>query len=78
MEVSSSHGWWKFYNFQEVPILAFVMVDEKYFGNGVGLNEENVILPLLGPHKFNTRRQMGIFIDGMFLGGGKVAEFLIS
>mmetsp|Transcript_30693 Transcript_30693/g.45432 ORF Transcript_30693/g.45432 Transcript_30693/m.45432 type:complete len:237 (+) Transcript_30693:55-765(+) len=72
-----AHGSWKlqmatgggkFKQFKKVPIFAFAMVDDLNFGNGVGWNEDNIILSLLGPHVFSTRkRQMVITIDDLFL-----------
>ena len=59
-----AHGSWKlqlatgggrFNTFKPVPIFAFAMIDEHNFGNGVGLNEETIILSLLGPHYFKRR-----------------------
>jgi hypothetical protein len=53
------------------------MIDEKQFGNGVGLNEDTIILSLLGPHYFNTKRRvMGIGIEDMFLFSKKVTQFV--
>ena len=41
-------------------------------GNGVGINEDNIMLSLLGPHYFNAkRRQMVITIDELFLFASK-------
>lgn len=67
-------------SFKPVPIFAFAMIDEMNFGNGVGFNENNIILSLLGPHIFNEKqRRMFIVIDDMYvLGGRKVTEFLPS
>ena len=72
-----AHGSWKlqlatgggkYTTFKPVPIFAFAMIDETNFGNGVGFNEDNIILSLLGPHIFNAkRRQMIITIDDVFL-----------
>lgn len=83
-----AHGSWKlqlatgggkFKNFKPVPIFAFAMVDEENFGNGVGINEKIILLSLLGPHDFNTkRRQMIINIDDMFILGSNVSKSLPS
>ena len=72
-----AHGSWhlqlatgggKYTAFKPVPIFAFAMIDETNFGNGVGFNEDNIVLSLLGPHIFNAkRRQMVITIDDVFL-----------
>lgn len=72
-----AHGSWKlqlatgggrYTTFKPVPIFAYAMIDEANFGNGVGFNQDTIILSLLGPHYFNTkRRQMGIGIDEMYL-----------
>ena len=77
-----AHGSWKlqlatgggkYTNFKPVPIFAYAMIDELCFGNGVGLNQDTIILSLLGPHHFNAkRRQMGIGIDDMYLFSNKV------
>jgi len=84
-----AHGSWrlqlatgggKYTTFKKVPIFAFAMIDDKNFGNGVGWNQDSIILSLLGPHFFNTqRRQMVITIDDMYLRriqGNKVCAFL--
>lgn len=70
-------GGGKFTIFKEVPIFAFAMLDQTNFGNGVGLNEDTILLSLLGPHELITkRRQMVINIDDVFLGGGKVTKYM--
>ena len=70
-------GGGKFTNFKPVPIFAYAMIDEKHFGNGVGLNQDTIILSLLGPHYFNTKRRvMGIGIEDMFLFSNKVTQFV--
>jgi hypothetical protein len=84
----AAHGSWrlqlatgggKFTTFKSVPIFAFAMIDEHNFGNGVGFNDDSIVLSLLGPHYFNTqRRQMVITIDDMYLGGKKVTNFVPS
>jgi len=75
-----AHGSWKlqlatgggrFTTFKPVPIFAFAMIDEHNFGNGVGLNQDNIILSLSGPHYFK-RRQMGIGIENMYLFSNEV------
>jgi hypothetical protein len=81
-----SHGSWKLQlatgggklkKFKPVPIFAFAMVDEENFGNGVGVNENWILLSLLGPHIFNTkRRQMIITVDDMYLFGSNVSNLL--
>ena len=61
-------GGGKFTAFKSVPIFAFAMIDEENFGNGVGLNNEFIMLSLLGPHVFNASiRQMVINVDELFL-----------
>lgn len=68
-------GGGKYTVFKPVPIFAFAMLDEKNFGNGVGLNEDIVLLSLLGPHDLVTkRRQMMINIDDVFLGSRRVTD----
>lgn len=68
-------GGGRFAEFKPVPIFAFAMLDEKNFGNGIGFNEKNVILSLLGPHELITkRRQMVINIDDIFLFANKVTD----
>lgn len=77
-----AHGSWKlqlatgggkYTIFKPVPIFAYAMIDEQCFGNGVGVNQDTIILSLLGPHYFNTkRRQMGIGIEEMYLFANKV------
>jgi hypothetical protein len=70
-------GGGKFTNFKPVPIFAYAMIDEKCFGNGVGLNQDTIILSLLGPHYFNTKKRvMGIGIEDMFLFSNKVTQFV--
>ncbi len=69
-------GGGKFTTFKEVPIFAFAMVDEKNFGNGVGFNENSIILSLLGPHIFNNKKQMTICIDDIHIAGKKVTSFV--
>jgi len=81
-----AHGSWKlqlatgggrYTTFKPVPIFAFALVDEDNFGNGVGFGEGNIILSLLGPHLFNTRRrQMVITINDMFLFGNEVTDYV--
>lgn len=81
-----AHGSWKlqlatgggrYTKFKPVPIFAYAMIDDKCFGNGVGLNQDTIILSLLGPHHFNTkRRQMGIGIDDMFLFSNDITKFV--
>ena len=82
----SAHGSWKlelatgggkYTAFKAVPIFAFAVVDEENFGNGVGFNQDNIVLSLLGPHIFNTkRRQMVITIDDMFLFANKATSVI--
>ena len=81
-----AHGSWKlqlatgggkYTSFKKVPIFAFAVIDEQNFGNGVGWNQDSIILSLLGPHVFNTqRRQMVITIDDMYLWGYNVTKFV--
>lgn len=81
-----AHGSWKLQlatgggrstTFKPVPIFAYAMIDEKCFGNGVGFNQDNIILSLLGPHYFNVkRRSMGLGIEDMFLFSNKSTQFL--
>ena len=81
-----AHGSWRLslatgggqYNtFKPIPIFAYAMIDEKCFGNGVGLNDNTIILSLLGPHYFNAkRRQMGIGIEEVFLFSKKVTPLV--
>lgn len=83
-----AHGSWKlqlatgggkFTTFKPVPIFAFAMIDEENFGNGVGLNQDLILLSLLGPHIFNTkRRQMTILIDDIFLFASKCTGWVPS
>lgn len=85
---NKAHGSWKLqlatgggksFTFKPVPIFAFAMIDETNFGNGVGWNQDSIILSLLGPHYFNTqRRQMVITIDDMYLSGNPVTKFVPS
>mmetsp|Transcript_3762 Transcript_3762/g.9862 ORF Transcript_3762/g.9862 Transcript_3762/m.9862 type:complete len:233 (-) Transcript_3762:213-911(-) len=59
--------------FKPVPIFAFAMLDERNFGNGVGINENAILLSLLGPHELVTkRRMMMINVDDVFLGSRRV------
>jgi hypothetical protein len=61
--------------FKPVPIFAFAMLDEVNFGNGVGINENIILLSLLGPHELITRRRMMMInIDDVFLGSKKVTD----
>lgn len=70
-------GGGKFTNFKPVSIFAYAMIDENCFGNGVGLNQDTIILSLLGPHYFNTKKRvMGIGIEDMFLFSNKVTQFV--
>lgn len=81
-----AHGSWKlqlatgggkYTSFKKVPIFAFAIIDEQNFGNGVGWNQDSIILSLLGPHVFNTkRRQMVITINEMYLWGSNVTRFV--
>jgi len=81
-----AHGSWKlqlatgggrYTTFKPVPIFAYAMIDEQCFGNGIGFNEDKIILSLLGPHYFNAkRRQMGIGIDEMYLFSNEVTQFV--
>eukprot|EP00980_Cylindrotheca_fusiformis_P030045 scaffold24257_cov113-Cylindrotheca_fusiformis.AAC.1 len=69
-------GGGKYRTFKPVPIFAFAMLDETNFGNGIGWNQDGIILSLLGPHVLNTKqRRMFITIDDIFLGGSKVSDF---
>eukprot|EP00584_Thalassiosira_punctigera_P021108 CAMPEP_0172549006 /NCGR_PEP_ID=MMETSP1067-20121228/18186_1 /TAXON_ID=265564 ORGANISM="Thalassiosira punctigera, Strain Tpunct2005C2" /NCGR_SAMPLE_ID=MMETSP1067 /ASSEMBLY_ACC=CAM_ASM_000444 /LENGTH=251 /DNA_ID=CAMNT_0013336317 /DNA_START=204 /DNA_END=959 /DNA_ORIENTATION=+ len=79
-----AHGSWKlqlatgggrYTTFKPVPIFAYAMIDDTCFGNGVGLNQETIILSLLGPHYFNAkRRQMGIGIEDVYLFSNEVTQ----
>ena len=69
-------GGGRFTTFKPVPIFAFAMLDEDNFGNGVGVNQDNIILSLLGPHELTKRRQMIINIDDIFLGSRQVTEYM--
>jgi hypothetical protein len=61
--------------FKPLPIFAFAMLDEENFGNGVGINENMILLSLLGPHELITkRRMMMINIDDVFLASKKVTD----
>lgn len=61
--------------FKPVPIFAFAMLDKENFGNGVGINENLILLSLLGPHELITkRRMMMINIDDVFLASNKVTD----
>jgi hypothetical protein len=81
-----AHGSWKLQlatgggkstSFRKVPIFAFAMIDEHNFGNGVGWNQDSIILSLLGPHFFNAqRRQMVITIDDMYLWGNNLSALV--
>jgi hypothetical protein len=81
-----AHGSWKlqlatgggkFKTFKPIPIFAFAVIDENNFGNGVGINQDIILLSLLGPHYFNEKiRQMVITIDDMYLGGNAVTSML--
>ena len=63
--------------FKAVPIFAFAMIDDNNFGNGVGFNQDSIILSLLGNHHFDEKkRQMGIGIDDMYLFSSPVTGFL--
>ena len=85
---NEAHGSWKlqlatgggkYTTFKPVPIFAFAMIDQDNFGNGVGWNQDSIILSLLGRHYFHTqRRQMVITIDNMYLGGNNVTNFVPS
>lgn len=80
------HGSWKlqlatgggkFTTFKPVPIFAYAMIDEHNFGNGVGFNQDGIILSLLGPHYFNAkRRQMGLGINDLFLFSKKLTQWV--
>ena len=81
-----AHGSWKlqlatgggkYTSFKKVPIFAFAMIDEQNFGNGVGWNQDGIVLSLLGPHIYNTqRRQMIITVDEVYLWGSNVTKFV--
>lgn len=63
--------------FKPVPIFAYARVDETTFGNGVGLNENIILLSLLGPRDFDAKkRQMKICIDDMFIFSWNVTNVL--
>ena len=51
-----------------------MLIDENNFGNGVGLNQDTVILSLfVGPHYFNTKRRViEIGMEDMFHFSSKV------
>lgn len=68
-------GGGRYTTFKRVPIFAFAVIDETNFGNGVGLNENSIVLSLLGPHIFTPRkRQMVITIDDLYLFGSKMTD----
>lgn len=81
-----AHGSWRLslatgggqYNtFKPIPIFAYAMIDDKCFGNGIGFNENTIIISLIGPHYFNAkRRQMGIGIEEVFLFSKKVTPLV--
>jgi hypothetical protein len=81
-----AHGSWKLTlatgggrstTFKPVPIFAYAMIDDRCFGNGVGLNGDTIMLSLLGPHYFNAkRRQMGIGIEDVFLFSNEVTQYI--
>lgn len=72
-----AHGSWKLQfatgggkstTFKPIPIFAFAMIDENNFGNGVGWNQNIILISLFGPHIFNARRrQMIITIEDIYL-----------
>jgi hypothetical protein len=82
----TAHGSWKLQlatgggnrtTFKSIPIFAFAVIDDVNFGNGVGWNADSILLSLLGPHIFNTkRRQMTITISDMYLGSQQVTKFI--
>lgn len=82
----TAHGSWKLQlatgggkktTFKSIPIFAFAMIDEINFGNGVGINENLIILSLLGPHIFKVpRRQMMITINDLFLFSNKATNIV--
>lgn len=52
-----------FTTFKPVPIFAYARIDESTFGNGVGVNENLILLSLLGPLDFDAKkRQMNKYI----------------
>lgn len=68
-------GGGKFQTFKPIPIFAFAYINSTSFGNGIGLNEDFILLSLLGPHFFDAnKRQMKICIDDMFLGSRNVTN----
>lgn len=68
-------GGGRFTTFKPVPIFAYAMIDEINFGNGVGFNENSIILSLLGPHGFKAKtRQMIITINDLYLFSNPVTE----
>lgn len=70
-------GGGKFFTFKPVPIFAFAYLDDENFGNGVGVNQDFILLSLLGPHEYNTkRRQMVINIDDMFIFGNQITDIV--
>jgi len=77
-KLSLASGGGKSTSFKPVPIFAFAMIDDKCFGNGVGMNNgESIILSLLGPHYFNSkRRQMGIGIEDVFLFSKNITQYI--
>jgi len=81
-----AHGSWKlqlatgggkFSTFKPVPIFAFAMIDEDNFGNGFGINQDFILLSLLGKHEFMTqRRQMPLNVDDMYVGASKITTWV--
>jgi hypothetical protein len=70
-------GGGKFTSFKKVPIFAFAMLDEINFGNGIGLNEDLILLSLLGPHELITKiRQMIINIDDIYIGSRNITNIV--
>lgn len=75
--LSLATGGGKYTTFKPIPIFAYAMIDNDCFGNGIGFNENAIILSLLGPHYFNVnKRQMGIGIEEVFLFSKKVTPLV--
>jgi len=54
---------------------SYGMIDDEYFGNGVGLNQDTIWISMLHKHHFDTKiRRMVVTLRDIYLGGHKATK----
>jgi hypothetical protein len=55
---------------------SFAMIDDTYFGNGVGLNENQIWIALRDKHTYDyNKRRLQVSVDDVFLFGHQITPF---